>query len=216
MEVRLMVLEGKQKGRAIPLPETIFMIGRDRQCHIRPHCELVSKLHCAIAAWAGKVRLRDLKSKNGTFLNGQPVKGEVVVDNGDRLQVGTLIFEFQIKREEEAPILAPPPKDHVEVDWLLQSPNDSGVLAAGSDTAVLPAPTAEAAPEPAAEKATRLAAEAAAATAGSKALSAGPPLRPFLEKRKRRQQLASLADRHMKQQGHGGNSTPTAPPPDKG
>jgi pSer/pThr/pTyr-binding forkhead associated (FHA) protein len=216
MEVRLLVLEGKQKGRAIPLPETIFMIGRDRQCHIRPHCELVSKLHCAIAAWAGKVRLRDLKSKNGTFLNGQPVHGEVVVDNGDRLQVGTLIFEFQIKREEETPILAPPPKDNVEVDWLLQSPNDSGVLSPGSETAVLPAPTAEAAPEPAAGKVTRVASEAAAKTAGSKALSAGPPLRPFLEKRKRRQQLASLADKHMKQGGPGGNSTPGAPPPDKG
>ncbi len=88
MEVKLLVLEGKHKDREIPLPETIFLIGRDKQCHLRPHCQLVSKLHCAIAAWAGKVRVRDLKSRNGTFLNGQPVQGEVLVGDGDRLQVG--------------------------------------------------------------------------------------------------------------------------------
>jgi pSer/pThr/pTyr-binding forkhead associated (FHA) protein len=213
MEVSLIVLEGKQKGREVPLPETIFLIGRDRQCHIRPHCELVSKLHCAIAAWAGKVRLRDLKSKNGTFLNGQPVRGEVVVDNGDRLQVGTLIFEFRIKREEETPILAPPPKDHVEVDWLLESPGDSGVLSPGQETAVLPAPTAhaeEAPPHPAAARG----APDAATTAGSKAVSAGPPLRPFLEKRKRRQKLASLADKYKP--APGGDSQPNSSPADKG
>jgi predicted component of type VI protein secretion system len=216
MEVTLIVLEGKQKGREVPLPETIFLIGRDRQCHIRPHCELVSKLHCAIAAWAGKVRLRDLKSKNGTFLNGQPVRGEVVVDNGDRLQVGTLIFEFRIKREEETPILAPPPKDHVEVDWLLETPGDSGVLSPGQETAILPAPTAqaeEAPPQPAPAQAARDAPDAAK-TAGSKAVSAGPPLRPFLEKRKRRQKLASLADRYKP--GPGGEAPPSAPPGGKG
>jgi len=79
MAAKLNVVEGKHKDREIPLPETIFLVGRDRQCHLRPHCELVSKLHCAIAAWAGKVRVRDLKSRNGTFLNGKQIDGEVNV-----------------------------------------------------------------------------------------------------------------------------------------
>ena len=185
MEVTLIVLDGKQKGRAIPLPETIFMIGRDRQCHIRPHCQLVSKLHCAIAAWAGKVRLRDLKSSNGTFLNGQQVRGEVAVEDGDRLQVGTLTFEFRIKKEAGDPVAAPV-KDEVELQWLLDAPADSGVLSSGCKTAVLPSPTDQAGNASANPGGSKASPKAPAAVAGSKALSAGQPLRTYVEKRKRR------------------------------
>src|SRR5262245_43551614 len=126
MNVKLVVLEGKHRGREIPLPETIFLIGRDPQCHLRPHCQGVSKLHCAIAAWAGKVRVRDLKSSNGTFLNGRPIRDEVGAGDGDRLQVGTLVFAFRIKAEDDAPQRAP--VSERDVEWLLDSPNDSAVL----------------------------------------------------------------------------------------
>jgi pSer/pThr/pTyr-binding forkhead associated (FHA) protein len=126
VEAALIVLEGKYRDREIPLPETIFLIGRDPQCHLRPHCPLVSKLHCAIAAWAGKVRVRDLKSRNGTFLNGQPVDGEVAVADGDRLQVGTLVFGFRIKVEKGAPLPAPVREE--DVRWLLNLPADAPVL----------------------------------------------------------------------------------------
>jgi pSer/pThr/pTyr-binding forkhead associated (FHA) protein len=175
MEVKLLVLEGKHKDREIPLPETIFLIGRDRQCHLRPHCEQVSKLHCAIAAWAGRVRVRDLKSKNGTLLNGEPIHGEVTAEDGDRLQVGTLLFAFHIKNEDGTPVAAPI-KDPREVQWLLDSPSDSSVLDSACQTCVQPAPA-----EPAGE-----AAAGDTATHGSKAVSAGTPLRTYLEKRKPR------------------------------
>jgi predicted component of type VI protein secretion system len=127
VEVKLIVLEGKHKDREIPLPETIFMIGRDKQCHLRPHCPSVSKLHCAIAAWAGQVRVRDLKSRNGTFLNGRRIEGEVVVQNGDQLRIGTLVFSFRIKKDDGIPIGAPISSG--DVLWLLESASDSGLLA---------------------------------------------------------------------------------------
>jgi len=126
VKVKLIVLEGKHKDREIPLPETIFMIGRDRQCHLRPHCASVSKLHCAIAAWAGQVRVRDLKSRNGTFLNEQRIEGEVVVHDGDQLRIGTLVFSFRIKTDDGVPIGAPISSG--DVQWLLDSASDSGLL----------------------------------------------------------------------------------------
>ncbi|MCI0358430.1 MAG: FHA domain-containing protein [Planctomycetaceae bacterium] len=128
MEIRLVVLQGEHQGREIPLPETIFLIGRDDQCHLRPHCPRVSRKHCAIATWAGKVRVRDLQSRNGTYLNGERIQGEAAVRNGDQLRVGTQLFAFQIKSAGGF-VLAEPIRDEGEVDWLLRAAEDAEALA---------------------------------------------------------------------------------------
>jgi hypothetical protein len=186
MEVKLMVLEGKHKDREIPLPETIFLIGRDRQCHIRPHCQLVSQLHCAIAAWGGKVRVRDLKSRNGTFLNGQPIRGEVVVKDGDKLQVGTLVFAFEIRNEKGLPVPAPI-KDVRKLQWLLDSPSDSSVLGAATEIDIAAVPVEPAAdPDDSSHGPESVPARGKAARSrGSKAVSAGQHLRAYVESRKK-------------------------------
>jgi predicted component of type VI protein secretion system len=127
MQVKLVVVNGKAKNREVPLPPTIFVIGRGPKCHLRPHCALVSKLHCAIAQWAGKVVVRDLKSANGTFVNNKRIKGEERVANGDTLRVGTLEFTIQIKIETNPPM--PLPVIHEgDVKWLIESPSDSFTL----------------------------------------------------------------------------------------
>ncbi|MCI0459028.1 MAG: FHA domain-containing protein [Gemmataceae bacterium] len=126
MEVKLVVLAGKHQGREIVLPPTIFLIGRDTRCHLRPHCRLVSRLHCAIARWAGKVEVRDLKSANGTLLNHRQVTGQVRVWDGDVLQVGALQCVFRIRAEPGDP--PAPPGGREELEWLLKAPADSFVL----------------------------------------------------------------------------------------
>ena len=104
------------------------MIGRDEGCHLRPHCPRVSRKHCAIATWAGKVRIRDLQSRNGTYLNEQRVQGEMAVNDGDQLQVGSQVFGFQISAAG-GPILAEPIRDEREVAWLLAASADHETLA---------------------------------------------------------------------------------------
>jgi len=133
MEVRLVVLQGEHQGRVIPLPETIFLIGREEQCHLRPHCPRVSRKHCAIATWMGKVRVRDFQSRNGTFLNGERVQGEAMVHDGDKLRVGSLVFGFQIKPVPGS-IIAKPIRDEGEVDWLLKAREDAPALAPSEAT----------------------------------------------------------------------------------
>jgi len=145
VEAALLVLDDTHNDRLIPLPETIFLIGRDPQCHLRPHCELVSKLHCAIAAWAGRVRVRDLRSRNGTFLNGQLIRSEAVARDGDELRVGTLRFAFRIRAGAGDPRTAPVSKH--DVQWLLDSPADDAVLSPSRQTHVR-ADSAEPAAEP--------------------------------------------------------------------
>lgn len=188
MKAKLVVLDGKHKNREIPLPETIFLVGRDPACHLRPHCALVSKLHCAIAAWAGTVRVRDLKSLNGTFVNGQPIGGEVVVEDGDQLQVGSLVFAFRITIEKCA-IPAVPIKEG-DVKWLLDSPTDSSVLSLDRETRIRLAPTGRAKRSSAtsgeSEDNANGATGAGGTARGSRGVSAGKHLRDYVEKRKRR------------------------------
>src|SRR4030081_1196912 len=81
MQACLRVMVGKQKDREIPLPGTLFIIGRDPLCHLRPHTNLVSRRHCAIACWGEKVLIRDLKSANGTLLNHEKITHQVEVQD---------------------------------------------------------------------------------------------------------------------------------------
>ena len=178
MEARLVVLDGKQKGREIPLPETIFLIGRDPQCHLRPHCPSVSKLHCAVAAWAGRVRVRDLKSRNGTFLNGQPVHGEAAVRDGDQLQIGTLSFSFWIKNKDGT--VHTGPIEEKEVEWLLEASEDAEALSVGQRTCLLPAiPDPEPVTNPAADSE-----NPPKRKRRSKVVSAGKHFRDYFDMRK--------------------------------
>lgn len=93
MEVKLRVLEGTNAGQEILLPVKKFFIGRAEECHLRPQSDLISRDHCAIIAEDAQVWIRDFGSKNGTFVNGERVRGEQPLKNGDRLKVGPLEFE---------------------------------------------------------------------------------------------------------------------------
>lgn len=96
MDVRLLVLSGRNAGQVISLPVECFRIGRAADCHLRPQSPLVGAHHCEILVEPGAVRLQDLGTPTGTLLNGQRVEGSRVLKNGDRLKVGPLEFEVQL------------------------------------------------------------------------------------------------------------------------
>jgi pSer/pThr/pTyr-binding forkhead associated (FHA) protein len=168
MEVKLVVIDGRPRGMEIPLPSTVFVIGRDPKCHLRPHCELVSQMHCAIARQGGRVVVRDLQSANGTIVNDQPIKGQVAVKDGDSLRVGTLVFAFRIAVIPNHPM---PVQviDEEDVDWLMKSPSDSAVLEPSQTTRL-----GHIALEP----------DGGPHTRGSRSVSAGEYLKDYLKRPK--------------------------------
>lgn len=104
MKLSLVVhTEGKASGQVIPVNLAQFIIGRDPQCNLRPASALISKRHCALLVRNGEVYLRDFDSTNGTFLNEEPVKGEVRVKNSDVLRVGPLQFKVAVEASQVAP-----------------------------------------------------------------------------------------------------------------
>ena len=97
MDVKLVVSSGSRAGQAISINLPKFFIGRAEDCHLKPKSELISRYHCAILTEdGGYVAVRDMKSKNGIFVNGERVVGEKEVKTGDKFVVGPLEFVFQI------------------------------------------------------------------------------------------------------------------------
>ena len=97
LQAELKVVGGKHHGKVIPLATRRFLIGREQDCHLRPNSELVSRHHCVFAIDDFSVRLRDLGSTNGTFVNDQRLRGEVSLKHGDRVHIGKLDFEMVIR-----------------------------------------------------------------------------------------------------------------------
>ena len=93
MEVKLIVVNGKQKGKEIPVAAPKFLIGRGEGCQLRPQNSLVSRKHCAILTEGNSAAVEDLGSTNGTFVNDERIHGRHELKDGDTIKVGVLDVE---------------------------------------------------------------------------------------------------------------------------
>ena len=61
----------------------------------------VSRRHCFINNEEGRFKISDLGSRNGTIVNGLPVK-EQILEPGSRVQIGEFRFLFLMEEKEAA------------------------------------------------------------------------------------------------------------------
>ena len=92
MRFKLKVIGGKNDGREIEIKGE-FLIGRGEGVNLRPRSDLISRHHCKLFVEDGKAFVTDLDSRNGTYVNGDRIKGKVQLDLRDSLRVGRLQFE---------------------------------------------------------------------------------------------------------------------------
>ncbi len=85
--------DGKQQ--AVPLKPGKIVVGRHDDCQIRIPAANVSRHHCEIVSGGAGVRIRDLGSSNGTYVNGHKVD-DVELSPGDVIEIGTLLFVVRI------------------------------------------------------------------------------------------------------------------------
>ncbi len=125
-QAELSVVSGKQAGAVIPLPQGKFLIGREEDCHLRPNSELVSRHHCVFTVDEFTVRLRDLGSTNGTLVNGERIRGGVVLNSGDIVSIGKIEFRVVIKVIES------------DTATNIAIANDTQLIASGGTSANIP------------------------------------------------------------------------------
>jgi predicted component of type VI protein secretion system len=95
MELKLVVLAGAKEGTQIPLKKDKFIIGRASECTLRAGSSAISRRHCAIVRKESDWIVRDLGSRNGTFLNDTKVETPTPLKIGDQLRVGPLHFRVE-------------------------------------------------------------------------------------------------------------------------
>jgi diguanylate cyclase (GGDEF)-like protein len=86
------VFYGQNIGRRYFLNKPELIIGRSDSANIQVDQDSVSRHHCKILTEAGRSRLLDLDSTNGTFVNNYRVEDAELRD-GDIIRVGQTIFK---------------------------------------------------------------------------------------------------------------------------
>jgi DNA-binding NtrC family response regulator len=87
----LLVFYGDTTGRiSLPLGDTI--VGRDQDCGVRLGDQSVSRHHLQLRVSPNGVELIELQSRNGTFLNAQPLRGSALAGSGDVITLGDTVL----------------------------------------------------------------------------------------------------------------------------
>lgn len=84
----LVVLTGNSAGRSWRLDEQSCTMGRSTDADFLLDDEGISRLHAKVVlATDGKMKVHDLKSTNGTFVNDERIETHTL-ENGDRIRLG--------------------------------------------------------------------------------------------------------------------------------
>ncbi|HMQ53843.1 MAG TPA: FHA domain-containing protein [Anaerolineae bacterium] len=114
----LLIQEGNSPKSQWPLAKDQNVIGRDTDSDIQIDDRQVSRRHAEISLTPeGYYVLRDLGSKNGTFLNGQPVNQEPTpIRNGDEIGIALCAKSTFVAEEATAPIINRPHQPGIRLD----------------------------------------------------------------------------------------------------
>ncbi len=89
----LVVFYGLHLGHRHLLERPLIIVGRAAGAGIQVDHESVSREHASIVVIAGKCRIRDLGSTNGTWVNDERVL-EAELCDGDLVRIGQTVFKF--------------------------------------------------------------------------------------------------------------------------
>ncbi|NTX13297.1 FHA domain-containing protein [Myxococcus sp. CA051A] len=135
----LTCLTGLDVGRTHALAEARTRLGRGQEATLRLRDRAVSRSHACILhdEDEGTFTLEDLGSPNGVFVNGQRVREQVPLSDGDVLELGRTLLRFQAPLEELAPdsVASEPPSRPPEGIVEVPTPDGEGAEAKGPSEA---------------------------------------------------------------------------------
>ena len=85
---------GNFQGQRLALKRQVATLGRDENCDIWIDDDMASRHHAELVCHQGKVYLTDCDSLNGTLLNEKRMRGTMMVEANDLIQIGEKCFSF--------------------------------------------------------------------------------------------------------------------------
>lgn len=102
----IIVVSGPNAGDYYPLGQRTMVIGRDEGCPIQITDDRASRKHFQIRYDAATQRHHglDMKSANGTWINGRRVDSDLALEDNDEITIGTskLVFSLQDFKDRES------------------------------------------------------------------------------------------------------------------
>ena len=90
----LLIRSGRYKGKKLLLPNEEVTIGRGKNCQIRDKSEELAEEHCSLKPTAEGLRVQDLDTEQGTFVNRERIDEPVFMRPGDLLRIGPLLYQL--------------------------------------------------------------------------------------------------------------------------
>jgi DNA-binding winged helix-turn-helix (wHTH) protein len=72
------------------------VIGRDRGCAVQIDADSVSRQHARLHVIGDEVSIEDLGSKNGTWVEGERIRGAALLTDGKTFRLGSEIVRFEL------------------------------------------------------------------------------------------------------------------------
>jgi phosphoserine phosphatase RsbU/P len=91
---QLLARNGPEAGRRYDLREGRYILGRHPECQILIDVGAVSRQHCVVSVEGNACYAEDLKSRNGTFVNGFQLANKHRLMEGDVIQICEVDFQF--------------------------------------------------------------------------------------------------------------------------
>jgi transcriptional regulator with GAF, ATPase, and Fis domain len=98
----LLVIAGPLKDSSLALSNSEVPVGRDPSNLLSISDPSLSRKHCVITRAGECYSIRDLDSRNGTFVNGNSIKSSAL-QHGDQISAGDSVFIFLLQEEGEEP-----------------------------------------------------------------------------------------------------------------
>jgi hypothetical protein len=105
-------LDGVVPETRFVVPPTGLRIGRKPPADVIVPGSAVSRSHCLVELAAGKLRITDLNSTNGTYIDNMRIERSEILPVGSILRVGNVSFEHEVRARAEMDM----PDDPVSFD----------------------------------------------------------------------------------------------------
>jgi serine phosphatase RsbU (regulator of sigma subunit) len=100
----LLVIRGLNPGQQFPLEGERAVVGRHPECDIVLDVGAVSRQHAQIVRVGNGYFVEDLGSRNGTFVNGELIRGRRQLQEADQVKICDLLFSFHLGQPGEPPV----------------------------------------------------------------------------------------------------------------